>query len=674
MKELMQIASSLRKKLENNAMIYNYTIPQVWDTFGYEKGQRMRNHEMIINPYEFGAFALEAIAKQCKKAPALSKEKGKQGSWIKSQVLYDLDMRTLTSWDHDRNERIETRNLYGCNDGGTFYKAILLLPLLKRVGITTLQLHHLWALDEKRTYHDFSDPHAIVHPLMIDEALCDPMLEGYDAKAQLRLFVDVAHQLGFRVLCDCSIARMGRNNALLKEHPDWFYWIKKEAEQSYHAPRIPGLPKGCIPSKKVCRVLYQSEETAQHLANFVLDPHTQSNELFASCKTYELKEIEEVFGCTTAPVFSDQINSDVPLEIETTFLRFFEDQPLQKTPYVLQDTLRPDLFPGKRPNKALWQFLSECMCTYIQEFGMDGISIQEPWNLPRSLIKQIIQDLRKIQPHCAILLEDTNEQNAKTWQRIGVDLIYGASAYQFHESQNRAYHDFAYARPSAPSYILAASEFRDTPRITQYEGGEQLAKMRMFMNLFLPNVVPYIESGQLSLEQQPQHLSPFADQAFQNALPHVDLRSHKQAGVDRYHYAYTKNDYHVLINQLEKFHQFRKEYLPAITKANNCIPVWFDDPRDPGIGFTYPLKDSALLVVCNGDIVNHRKLTIHTENMLWELPFAWKHIHQIYSSNDPYVHEITCNEFQNIPMDFAPGEIKLLEIRGAKEEENVTES
>ena len=114
---------------------------------------------------------------------------------------------------------------------------------------------------------------------------------------------------------------------------------------------------------------------------------------------------------------------------------------------------------------------------------------------------------------------------------------------------------------------------------------------------------------------------------------------------------------------MERFTNLRAKYAEAMAKDETAIPVWFDKPNDPGIGFTYTLKNRALLAVCNIDSEHGQTLTIHTENMLWELPFMWKHIYQIYSSHDPYTHDIELNSFQNIPLYFEAGEVKVLEIR-----------
>lgn len=663
MNEIKRMKLALEKAQGTLTNIYNYTIPQAWDTFGYEKGIRLRNHEMIVDPYDFYSFALSCIEKMIKKP---TKMKQNHGNWLLKQVIYDLDLTSLSTWDHDRSDRLDDQNLYGLRDTGTFLKAVILLPLLKRAGVTTLLVHQLLELDEKRTHHDFGDPHAIKHHLQIKEALADPMLEGMTAKEQFQLFIAIAHQLGFYVMCDFPSARVGRNNAYLIEHPEWFYWIKASALATYHAPKAQGLPIGCIPSKNACKVLYQSEEVKEHLSIFVYDPKTadmQSYEAFqAQPHTNALKDIEQAFHCTTAPTFSDQINADLNINIETTLLRFYEDQPVKQAPYLLQDTLRPDLFPYKKPCDEVWSLLKDTVLYTCDEFKIDGFYINEPWYYPHKLLKEAIALVRKKHPNTAFLLEDSDEANAAVWKKMGVNLITGPSSYFIHDVMNHNYHTFAYTRNHATLPVLGASELRDTPRITQYEQGEALAKLLTYMNLFLPNVVPYIASGQLSLEKQPQCLSPFCDSSFQNAYAKDDPRAYRQSMLDRTYYNYTRSDYHIFLQQIEQFMNIRQQYLPAIMNREACIPVWFDSPTDSGIGFTYTLQDQALLVVCNTNIYQEVSLTIHTENMLWELPFDWKKIKQICSSHDPYIYDITLNEFQNIPLTFAAGEVKLLEI------------
>lgn len=666
-----------KQKKEHEQDVINYTIPQAWNTFGFSKGTNLRSNEMIVNPYEFYAFALQSIVSKMKEASYVPlakqyKEKGKKGDWIKRSVLYYLDPRTMGSWDHDRSDDLSYFNMYGLSNQGTFLKAIVLLPLLERSGINTIVLHNVFPLDEKRNLHDFSDPHAILSFQEWNPYLADPMVAGISIEDQARAFMEAAHGYGIRVVLEFCPALAGRNSKYIKEHPEWFYWIQKDYEPQYQAPSVEGLPIGCIPTENACRILYQSEETKKHIQAFCKNPKAMDEEKFEQViNAYTQKErlaaIEDVFQITTAPMISDQINAQLPIAKEYTMLRFYEDHAHcpkdYKTPYLLQDIVRMDMYPAKHPMTTLWKEILDSLTMWINDFGINGFYLSKPYLLPEKLLKEMITTIRKEEPRSAILMECTDEESALLYKKRGCDLVTGASAYKIHDIWDYQYHNFAYTALSLPYLQMAASEFLDTPRITQYDGGECLAKLILYMNLFLPNTVPTLTSGQLCLEKQPQYLSLFADPSYLHGLENDDPRYFKQALLDKYYYDYTRKDFHVVINQMESFTRIRKSYLSAITDAKCCVPVWFDTPKDFGIGFTYILEDRALLVVCNTNVHEETYLCVHTENMLWELPFERTSIRQIASSDDPYIHDIELNEFQNIPMMFAPGEVKLIEIR-----------
>lgn len=49
--------------------------------------------------------------------------------------------------------------------------------------------------------------------------------------------------------------------------------------------------------------------------------------------------------------------------------------------------------------------------------------------------------------------------------------------------------------------------------------------------------------------------------------------------------------------------------------------------------------------------------------MICELPFAVRSIKQIFSTKDPYMHDIQMDSFQNIPLAFDPGEVKFIQLK-----------
>jgi len=67
-------------------------------------------------------------------------------------------------------------------------------------------------------------------------------LEGIDVQEQFKALVQAAHLLGIRIVLDFIPRTAARDSDLIKEHPDWFYWIKIEELASYKPPYVPELP------------------------------------------------------------------------------------------------------------------------------------------------------------------------------------------------------------------------------------------------------------------------------------------------------------------------------------------------------------------------------------------------------------------------------------------------
>ena len=94
--------------------------------------------------------------------------------------------------------------------------------------------------------------------------------------------------------------------------------------------------------------------------------------------------IAREFGVITPPGFSDVINDGQPPWSDVTFLRMYRDHPAAavkhlsdpdgQPPYVLFDVIKSGLFPGRRPNAALWKALAGILPHY-QRFGVDGARI-----------------------------------------------------------------------------------------------------------------------------------------------------------------------------------------------------------------------------------------------------------------------------------------------------------
>ena len=347
----------------------------------------------------------------------------------------------------------------------------------------------------------------------------------------------------------------------------------------------------------------------------------------------------------------EDIHAQVPKDIRA-----------QAKPYLTQDIIRYDLHPARKPMTVLWDYLCETILWYQQELGIDGIYLEKPYLLPEKLQRAMAKAARKHDKAFVMIAEDTVSDNSPLWLNKGYDAISGSGAYEESDLWNFKFHSFSYRLKGNACPMLAACESYDSRRIASVEGNTA-AIMLTVMNQFLPNGIPFMMNGVEAFEVQPMQLSEYGDSGYLNMLPKEDPRHRRQAYLDEYWFDYRNPNLPILPTLLEKTSAIRKAYQAAVTDPNACIPVWFDSPRDYGIGFTYISSDKALLVVCNTNVHDSVQLHIHTENMICELPFALRCIQQIFSTKDPFTHDITMDSFQNIPLEFDPGEVKFIELK-----------
>ncbi|MBS5043416.1 MAG: maltodextrin glycosyltransferase [Erysipelotrichaceae bacterium] len=646
--------------------IYNYAVPQSWNLYGYRPAKSIRSKELLVHPYEFYLFTLHHILKDADgnwKQPQKTAGKTSDRSWLKNASIYSLMVRTATAWDHDRDDRLVSDNLYHLNDNGTFLKSILLLPLLKRMGINTILLHQIFPLCKTQKAHDYPVKEAVTDFRKLDDTLKDNLISELCAEEQCAAFIEACHLLGFRVLLEYCPGKLARENSYYQEHPEWFFWYDADRQNAYHAPLCNALPQNTIPFSYALKDFYRSEDVQKHIALFQEAPAA-----LASYKS--LKDIEYALHTTIAPAMVDQINAGIPVEQDTTIWRFYEDfhaqtpKEIRKSakPYLMQDVIRYDLHPARKPMSALWDMLCENITWYQQTLGIDGIYLEKPYLLPEKLQKALAKTARKQNRAFAMIAEDTAAENSPLWLHKGYDAISGSGAYEESDLWNFKFHSFSYRLKGNVCPMLAACEAHDSRRITSVEGNTGTIMLTV-MNQFLPNGIPFMMNGVECFEVQPMQLSEYGDPKYLNILPKEDARHHKQAYLDEYWFNYRSSDLPVLPSLLEKTSAIRQNYLEAITNPDACIPVWFDSPRDYGIGFTYICEDRALLVVCNTNVHDSVQLHIHTENMICELPFAVRSIKQIFSTKDPYMHDFQMDSFQNIPLAFDPGEVKFIQLK-----------
>lgn len=476
-------------------------IPQIWDQDGYTEIFARQEQQIAINPFAFTARLLGRL---------LDHESGTGSRSLDESVIYASLVRYSAAWDYDGS---------GDYQSGTFLRMIWLLPMLQKMGVTILYLLPVTRPSELNRKGDLGSPYAIADYFSLDPALHDPLfddLAGFSLDDELTLLISACHRVGIRVVHDFIPRVTAMNNELVKLHPEWVYWIRREALEGFAPPEVPGLPRFTECSHENLAALYQSPATREHLARFSLPPNELDNEGWLQLKAQAQAEgselitlVEQQMGIVPAPAHSDWINDDQPIWTDISFLRLYldvhPDAPVgaDQPPYVLFDTIKCNRFPAKVPNEALWYYLEEAVSHQMRRYGFDGFRIDIGHTLPPALLQRLIARMHDCVRDPLIISEDLFNRNHEQARDTGYNIMLGSGwnvmADLTHDNLSRYLRELAELKIHA----FACSETPDTPRIITRAGGKSLARMLALFNGFLPHAIPFINTGLEVNERQP---------------------------------------------------------------------------------------------------------------------------------------------------------------------------
>ena len=655
---------------------YNYRVPNLWNTC-YEKGVKTYDGDLIVNPYSFYYENIKKIVADARRLNYLKPlsvihgQRKNDQDWIHRAFAYSAMIRTSASYDHDHDGYITQKDLYGFKETGTFMKFIVLLPYLKEIGIDTLYLLPFFAGSDFDKKGDFSSCYAVSDFFSIDPTLKDPLLDEMDVEAECKAFMEACHLMGMRVTIDIIPRTNAIRSALLKEHPDWFYWISLERKNEYKPPEYAQLPAISVATKEVNEIVYQSLQTYDFLSLFTFDPRTIDATKYAQVVAKSESEnkdllslIEEQFGITVACAFSDQANDPQPVWSDVTYLRMYIDHPCQgqhyvsknHPPYILFDVAKCSLNPGQLPNEELWEMISDIIPYYQQNYGIDGVRIDMGHALPIDLVTRIIAKAKDIDPTCAIIAEELDTNNDRISVEKGYSMILGNGFSEECRIYEHRLNRFYYHARTMACPLFASAETHDTPRIAAREGEKKLARMLTILNLFMPNGVAFLNSGQEFYEVQPMNLGLDATNEERYRLGKKDYRYGKLALFDAFAFTYEKTD---LLALLKKATVNRQQYIEAIVDVRQNAPAWFDHPYDLGIGSFFFKQKKILLAVANANIYEEATYHVQWSNIEDQLRFKPKSLKLLLSTED---EELKCELKENcIEIVLQPCEIKLIE-------------
>ena len=693
MNALNHVRSLLEQQSNLNQERFNYVIPDAWDSLNVaNEASYLRDGSILVNPYTHLIDTIDAIMS---KAPAKHMDYLKpyytnhriedgfeDGNWIYKSIVYSMMIRSSSSYDHDRNFKLDQFNMYDLKDTGTFIKTIQILPFLKQLGIDTLYLLPISKYSLRDKKGEAGSPYGVANFFELDPYLKDPLTgPTSDVELEFQALVEACHMLSIKVVIDIIPRTNSVNSDLIIKHPEWFYWVKSESLKDYHPPFVPGVDVTTTPKKEYFEKMFKSEDVLNHLKLFVENPKDADPDTWQELlKYYEeypglepLELVEKFYGLSVAYAFSDHINDPQPAWNDVTYFRLYLDHPVNSQPYLeeldfevepylLFDVAKASLNPGSVPNQELWEMLSDIIPYYQKKFGIDGARIDMGHALPNELINMILLKARLIDPNFCFIAEELNIENAQSSLDKGYNMIIGDGFMNLPFLDEYFINDFVYNSRNNPSVVYACGETHDTPRLAARDGGKASARMITLLSYFIPNTIPFINSGQEFFEIAPMNLGIGARENEQFILDENDPYYGKLALFDYVAFHMNEDDRFTLRDDIQEILPIREKYLDAHLDLNRSTPLHFDHMRIRSVGTAYENKDSLLIVVAHTNYYHDDWVNVHLSNIPERFKTDVK-IREVFSTDDHEFVEFEMTEDYEINMFLKASEFKLIEIQ-----------
>lgn len=577
MDRLIFLLDRLKKSTDKtNASCF---IPEAWNTTGFDgyTADEKRPGEIRVNPYGFAVHAIEYCIKNGGHIKAVNTEKDLAGC-----TIYSMFPRFFTAWKHGDS---------GVLSPGTFLKAICLLPMLKKLNVDIVYLLPVFQSSRRYKKGDLGSPYSIKNVYKIDRTLHDGLLGQFSDEvisAEFGAFVEACHLMGMRVMLDFAFRTVSRDSDLIAEHPDWFYWIDLKKSRTFTAPYIEGAEEHIMVSDGILDRLYNSAHTREYLSGFTFSPDVidparwnRLKECRAITGDNILDLVEKNFGITTVPGFSDVINDRQPPWTDATYLRYYFDNdkrvekyiPKGQAPYIMQDGVSLNLYHGNRRNRELWDYIAGVIPYYEENYGIDGARIDMGHALPDEVNREIVERVKSKNSDFLLWSEEFNPDKAETAKENGFHFISGAT---WSDYKNVGAPDFLNKLVSGTLLfsalpITAALETADTPRAAHVFRDRKKLKLLIFLNSFLPNVVPFINNGIEVMEAQPMNLGLDNTEEGRFVLDRGDKMYGKLAFFDNCCLHWLNPGREWMMKQLADAAKLRAGFIDIISEKDNFI-------------------------------------------------------------------------------------------------------
>lgn len=693
MNALYQVRTHLFNEQQLNQDRFNYVIPDSWDAFNLAKTDNvLRDGNILVNPYQHLINTIDSIMDKSKAKhmdylmPYYTNHKVDEhyqnGDWIFKSIVYSMMIRTSSSYDHDRNFKLDLENLYKLKETGTFLKTIWILPWLKEFGVDTLYLLPISKYSLKDKKGEAGSPYGVANFFELDPNLKDPLSgDASDVELEFQALVEACHMLDIKVVIDIIPRTNSVNSDLIIEHPDWFYWVDKRDLEQYHPPLVPGVKPTTTPKKEYLQQLFESEDVINHLKLFKENPRDKDPQTWKQMLAFyqehpevePLDLIEQFFGLSVAYAFSDHMNDPQPAWSDVTYFRLYLDHPenskeyLEKLdfkphPYLLFDVAKASLNPGSIPNMELWELLSDIIPTYQKKYGIDGARIDMGHALPLELIQMIIFKAKAIDPNFCFIAEELDIENAQISLDKGYNMIIGDGFMNIPFLDEYYLNKFVYEARQNPSKIFACGETHDTPRLAARDGGKSSARMLTLLSYFIPNTIPFINSGQEYFEIQPMNLGIGARDNEQYLLDPSDPYYGKLALFDYVGFHMTEPDRFILRNDARNILPLRDKYKESLLDLSKSMELNFDNPQIRAVAIGIENEQSFLIVLAHTNFYHDDWINLHMANIPERFKSNHAQIREVYSTDMHDYAQYYLNHHQQSPIFMKASEFKLIEI------------
>lgn len=656
----------------------NFVVPDLWNTWNYQ-GEEMRHlpsQELLVNPYRFYAELINNIylgnadkRRNYLKPVSSMKPSSTNRHWLLESIVYSTHIRTSSSWDHDRSFSLDIANFNQIKETGTFVKMLAYLPTLKAMGINAIYLLPITKYSTEYKKGELGSPYAVKSFFDLDESLKDSLTgDQMSIDEEFKAFVEACHILEMRVIIDVIPRTNAINSDFIKDHPEWFYWIKADQANDYHSPHVETIGETIEPKEEYLEAVFKSENVKKHLAMFDVNPKEKDPLLYNKIKDKEnyLELIKEQFNLVVAPAFSDWINDPQPPWSDVTFFRFYFDHPgvsqkyIKPTqpPYILYDSIKTNLYPGKKPNKELFDMIKNVIPYFQTNFGIDGARIDMGHALPLELLQLIMDEARKYDPDFGFIAEELDASHFEDAYEKGYNAVVGNGFWMEPRYKQQKLREYIFSSHDYQLPMFASVETHDTPRAASREGGIRFSRMITVLNMFVPKMMPFINSGQEVYEVQPMNLGLDATEKDLYHLDPNDLFYKKLALFDKFAIHYLNNHRFEIFNHLKGIVELRKEWLDAIINQDQLIR--FDVLNPNTIEYGYIKNKQGLIIVANASEyeIDHNFSIEPLRKAIKKTNHYGEIVYSTYELPRPYEHLYD----ESIYVRLQPFELKIIKI------------